>query len=158
MCVCVCVYQLTTAGLSTTVPGGMTTQDRGSWDPVERFRTLPVTSFSASSPRPFLACWLWALRSDEAPSTGIIGRPRAEEGNAWESRWDLARPSGEPLKDRMGVPPRLPGGEPGQLSVLRSRGRGLRGDIGRAPPRPCRAWPPMRAAAAPGIIMWAALT
>ena len=87
---------------------------------------------------------------------GTIGRPRAEEGNAEESRGDLARPSGEPLKDRMD--PILAGGELGQPSVLRSRGRGLRGDRGRAPPRPCRAWPPRRAAAAPGMIMWAALT
>lgn len=30
VCIWVCVYQLTTAGLSTTAPGGMTTQDRGS--------------------------------------------------------------------------------------------------------------------------------
>lgn len=87
---------------------------------------------------------------------GIIGKPKVEEGNAEESREDLARPSGEPLKDRMGPTP--PGGELGQPSVLRSSGRGLRGDRGRAPPRPCRAWPPRRAAAAPGMMMWAALT
>lgn len=149
--------QLTTAGLSTTVPGGMTTHDMGSWDtPVERFKTPPVTSFFTSSPLPFLAWWPRVLRSDGVPSMGTMGKPKDAEGNAEESRVDLVRPSGEVLKDKIG--PTLPGGELGQPSALRSSGWGLRGERGRPPPRPCRAWPPRRAAAAPGMIMWAVLT
>lgn len=87
-----------------------------------------------------------------------MGKPRAEEEKAGDSRGDLVRPSGEPLKDKIGVPTRPAGGELGLPRVLRSRGRGLRGDRGREAPRPCKLWPPRKAAAAPGMMMWAALT
>lgn len=123
---------MTTAGFNIKEPEGMTTQDKGSWDtPVERLR-MPLGLSSSPSftlELPF-AC---PLRSEH--NTGTTGKPSAEVEKAGGSSGDLARP----LKDRTG--------ELGLPSMLRSRGRGLRGDKGREVPR--------RAAAALGRMIWA---
>lgn len=68
-----------------------------------------------------------------------MGNPSVEDEKEGDSKGDLVRPRGELLKDRIGVPPSPAVGEFGQPSVLKSKGRGLRGDSGREPPRPCRA-------------------
>lgn len=123
--------QLTTAGFNIKEPEGMTTQDKGSDTPVERLRMFLGLSSLHSFPLQLpVAC---PLRSEH--NTGTTGKPRAEVEKAGGSNDDLSRP----LKDRTG--------ELGLPTMLRSSGRGLRGDKGKEVPK--------RAAAALGRMIWA---
>lgn len=124
--------QLTTAGLRTTVPEGMTTQDNGSWEgPVERLRTPPASSCSSLSFPHIPAPKAPAL---SAPARGTMGSPSGGAGN--DKRGVFPSPNEAPLSDRKEAAPKPAGEGLGQPSVLRSRGLGLREVIGRDPPIP----------------------